>query len=105
MLEEVVRFDMNKIRGKVPDIFTIINNANLREKMTKLERTLLCNSYHRVAAREQSRHVGSFGSGIETLVSRQDPVAEILLVRVQEGCDGVSVQAGAKGTNVELVEF
>ena len=32
MLEEMVRFNMNKIRGKVPDIFTIINNANLREK-------------------------------------------------------------------------
>ena len=105
VLEEVVRFNMNKIRGKVPDIFTIINNANLREKMTKLERTMLCNSYHRVSAREQSRHVGSFRSGIETLVSRQDSVAEILLVWVQEGCDGVSVQAGSEGANMKLVEF
>ena len=32
VLEEVVRFDMNKIRGKVPNIFTIIDNANLREE-------------------------------------------------------------------------
>ena len=32
VLEEVVRLDMNKIWGKVPNIFTIINNANLREE-------------------------------------------------------------------------
>lgn len=32
VLEEVVRFDVNKIRSKVPNIFTIIDNANLREE-------------------------------------------------------------------------
>ena len=108
MLEEVVRFDMNKIRGKVPNIFTIINNANLREerddKVRKVRATPF-NAYHGVPTGEQGGHVGSFRSGVETLVSRQDSVAEILLVWVQEGRDGVSVQAGTESANVELVEF
>ena len=40
VLEEVVRLDMNKIWGKVPNIFTIINNANLREDKVREVRSV-----------------------------------------------------------------
>ena len=57
---------------------------------------------HGVAAGKERGHVGGLGARVEALVPREDPVAEVLLVRVQEPRDGVGVQPRAEGTDVKL---
>ena len=57
---------------------------------------------HGVTAGEKRGHVGSLGARVEALVSGEYPVAEVLLVGVQEPRDGVGVQTRAKGTDVKL---
>ena len=60
---------------------------------------------HGVAAGEERGHVGSLGARVEALVPREDPVAEVLLVGVQEPRDGVGVQTRAEGTDVKLRQY
>ena len=57
---------------------------------------------HGVAAGKERGHVGGLGARVEALVPREDPVAEVLLVGVQEPRDGVGVQPRAEGTDVKL---
>ena len=57
---------------------------------------------HGVAAGEERGHVGGLGARVEALVPREDPVAEVLLVGVQEPRDGVGVQPRAEGADVKL---
>jgi len=42
---------------------------------------------------------------MEALISREDPLREISSIRVQVSCDGVSIRACAKRTNVQLVQL
>ena len=57
---------------------------------------------HGVAAGKERGHVGGLGARVEALVPREDPVAEVLLVGVQEPRDGVGVQPRTEGTDVKL---
>ena len=57
---------------------------------------------HGVAAGEERGHVGGLGARVEALVPGEDPVAEVLLVGVQEPRDGVGVQPRTEGTDVKL---
>ena len=60
---------------------------------------------HGVAAGEERGHVGGLGARVEALVPGEDPVAEVLLVGVQEPRDGVGVQPRAEGTDVKLKQY
>ena len=73
MLEEVIRFDMNQVRGEIPNIFSVINNANL-SKSYKSRSMQMIVTHHAVSAWKQSGHIRSLGPGVETLVSGQNSV-------------------------------